>query len=558
MNYEQLQLKITDIYKQRDNIDVTRAPISYLETIDKLKGINESSKLIKHHIERGSHIALVTDYDCDGITSATVLTKGFLEVLNYTNITTIVNRRKDGNGFNDILVSRILETHNTKKIDLIITADHASSDKKPIGKLRDMGIPTILTDHHTMPKDNFPDTARVVINPEQPGCEYNQAIDGAISGCFVAFLTIVGAHRLINNGVVNESKLYPLLPYVAVSTISDVMPLDTYINRSITDIGFTEMNSLRNPLWIALRSVFKIKSQYTHDTVQFTLAPLINTGSRVGVEDIVFSMLMAKTTEEAVTLIKTMVKWSNRRKREQKKLYSEVEGSLETDIYKNSIVTTINTPMSINGIVAGQIGGAYGLPTICFIDNGESDVIYGSARSIIDGVNLPVIFRTISLDHPGMVVKYGGHIKAAGVGIKKEFLNTFKKLINDSVPVYTGPQPIVEDIDIPLPLVNYKLPFAMSNSYPVGNRLEPVICKTRMTIAFVMVFGNMVKFAFINGKAVTEGMYFPNPFGTFTHLTAKDDFRYGDEVDVYYHPNISNFGGLATLQLSIKNVRRIL
>jgi single-stranded DNA-specific DHH superfamily exonuclease len=59
-------------------------------------------------------ILLETNYDTDGIKSAVTLVKFITSIIGYNkeNVRLIINRRKHGNGFNQVLIKNIIDMHS--------------------------------------------------------------------------------------------------------------------------------------------------------------------------------------------------------------------------------------------------------------------------------------------------------------------------------------------------------------------------------------------------------------------------------------------------------------
>ena len=167
---------------------------NYDYKIEDLKDADKAARLIKKHIDMDSYIAIVTDSDCDGINSAVVLTKGLVNILsvNPKKVITIVNRRKNGNGFNKELIEEIIKVDSKKKIGLLIAADHGSNDNDMFKILKEKtNMELLITDHHTI--KYYPTYADVFVNPLREDSTY----DKSISGCCVAFMVIIKTYNLL-------------------------------------------------------------------------------------------------------------------------------------------------------------------------------------------------------------------------------------------------------------------------------------------------------------------------------------------------------------------------
>lgn len=80
------------------------------------------------------------------------------------------------------------------------------------------------------------------------------------------------------------------------------------------------------------------------------------------------------------------------------------------------------------GIVASRLVERFNVPTIIFGTSvGREDdggIISGSGRST-DDLNLHELLVEIDREYPGLMIKYGGHLKACGLSIYQEDFEAF-------------------------------------------------------------------------------------------------------------------------------------
>ncbi|MBD3810578.1 MAG: DHH family phosphoesterase, partial [Sulfuricurvum sp.] len=127
-----------------------------------LKDAQKGAERLARAIRSGERIALVGDYDVDGVTS-TAIVKRFFDLIPYPLITTIPNRFTDGYGVSKNLLERV-------DADLIFTVDNGINAIEAAKVCKSRGIDLIITDHHT-PGDTLP-SAYAIINPKQHDCPY--------------------------------------------------------------------------------------------------------------------------------------------------------------------------------------------------------------------------------------------------------------------------------------------------------------------------------------------------------------------------------------------------
>ena len=92
------------------------------------------------------------------------------------------------------------------------------------------------------------------------------------------------------------------------------------------------------------------------------------------------------------------------------------------------------------GIVASRLVDKFYKPSVVFCES-SNGTLTASARSI-KGVDLYKIIKSCD----DLVVQYGGHKYAAGLTIKKENINLFKKRFDDAVSEMQSNQPVKKEI----------------------------------------------------------------------------------------------------------------
>lgn len=131
--------------------------LNFNKDIDKLKDVYLAAEIIIKHINNNSHIAIVSDYDADGVNAATILYLIFKNIfmVDTKKLTVLVNKRKNGNGYNNVLMERIIEVDNKHKIDMIVSADHGSTNNKEYKILKERDIDLVITDHHQIKYNHY-------------------------------------------------------------------------------------------------------------------------------------------------------------------------------------------------------------------------------------------------------------------------------------------------------------------------------------------------------------------------------------------------------------------
>lgn len=523
--------------------------------LDSLKDVDKGANLLIRHIDNRSHIVIVSDYDSDGLTSAVTLTKGLTKIFACSDkdVTTIINKRIYGNGFNPVLTKSIIELHKKRPIDLLISSDHGSVDNESYKQFKEAGIgDLIITDHHTC-KLGIPSYATVFINPQREDSYYLKSI----SGCCTAFLLLVQTYKTMFK-TTNFKDLYQLLPYVGISTISDVMSLKEPFNRHLVRLGLRELNSLRNKAWIPIKKLLGINGIVTVKDIGFKISPLINTGNAMDSEQLVFKMLIEENPHKVDELAKEVNELNTMRKRMTRELHKDVVKNLDTQY---GLTAIIDTDINVNGKVASSVGGQMNRPIVCFSQPDDNpDVYVGSGRGVINGFNLLGIVNKIQDTDDSILIQYGGHHGALGCKIHKSKYDDFKKLFDTFVKEELeriGNEDTI-DIDMVIPdyMINVDLYNKVMEYQPYGLDWEEPIFLSKLKVKSVFKILNFVKIIFSrkNGSDLTA-VYF---FNDRTTLTPDNISELRDkEVYVAYTIRLNNFRNIYNVELEVVKIKRI-
>ncbi len=526
---------------------------NYDYKLEELKDTDKAAKLIMKHIDMDSYIAVVTDSDCDGINSAVVLTKGLVDILsvNPKKVITIVNRRKNGNGFNKELIEEILKIDSRINIGLLIAADHGSNDNEMFKILKEKtNMELLITDHHTI--KYYPTYADVFVNPLREDSTY----DKSISGCCVAFMVIIKTYSLMFK-TNNYNGCNELLPYVAVSIVTDCMEISLPYNRFLINRGLRVMNSSKFPFWDLLKQKLGI-FKYTETDIGIKIGPLVNCGNCLNNEAIVYEMLMETDFNKLEDLINRVMELNNYRKALTIKYASRIIENFTNDTVVCEIID-IEEDALINGKVASNVGGTFNKPTVIFTEI-ENDVLVGSGRGIVKNLNILEIMHDINRIDSDIFLKYGGHEGAFGCNVNKPHFPKFKQLFNslveDKYKNIKDSDFIYPDAFIPSNAINIDLYEQQQKYAPFGINYEAPIYLSRLRLERVIPIGPICKFVFspITYKDRIEGIYFFNDTSV-TKDNVKDFLN--QNVYVAYRLKMNNFRGSYTLTLEVVRMELI-
>lgn len=480
--------------------------------VSMLKDITKSAIRICEAIENKETIALLCDFDVDGISSAAVLYTAFVDYFNCDPLLikpVISNRMKAGYGFSDDVLRRISEMNPIPT--LIITADQGSKDNERVKKYNEMmiekgitGADVIITDHHHL-EGRGPEDAYAVVNPQREDCEFE---DKTICGCTVALFTMVEVReQLIKRGVLKEDskKLTDLLTFSTAATIADCVSMASPLNRAIVNLGLRDMNSGTRAPWRSMRKIFSDDTETLRtDSIGFGLAPRINACSRTGGDGLVaLKFYLADSEVEADRYLSMLDFQNDERKKIEKRLLDEamISASEYYKKNKNSLVIYLEDGHhGVHGIVASRIVEKYGRPVICLspkeyteetktveVQKGKTTklekkkvknviTVSGSARSI-EGIDIHECMENAAKKFPELFLGFGGHSMAAGMGIKYENIELLRLAIEEEVSnmLTFEPHPVlyvdgeIKDKDIDLKFLDEVLklePYGNNFTYP--------------------------------------------------------------------------------------------
>ena len=258
--------------------------------------------------ENQEKIIIFGDYDVDGITSITVL-KSFLKDIGVEVSQYIPNRLYEGYGLNKEAIKKI----SKEKYKLMITVDCGITAIEEIEYAKELGIETIVTDHHE-PTNELPNAVAVVDCKRKD----NKYPFRELAGVGVVFkLTQAIGIKL----EISEKEYLKYLDIVALGTISDIVPLVDE-NRVITKLGLMLIAQTKNSgLKVLLDSAGYGKIDSI--SISFGVAPKINACGRMGYADDALKLLLSPNIEEANEKLGDIIKFNNERQSLERKIYEE-------------------------------------------------------------------------------------------------------------------------------------------------------------------------------------------------------------------------------------------
>ncbi len=490
------------------------------------KDIKKAAVRIKEAIKKREKIAIVGDYDVDGVVSSAIIGE-FFDDLKIEYSIKIPDRFKNGYGISPQIVQEL-------DANLIITVDNGITaiDAAKICKKR--GIDLIITDHHT-PINDIPE-AFAVINPKQKECEFPST---EICGAQVAWYLCAALKKELN---INYD-LSKFLDILSIAIIADMMELKD-INRTMVRSGLKYLNKSKRFSIQAIKTAFN-KENFTSEDISFLLAPLLNSAGRMDHANISYNFLKSKSLKEAFFRLEHLIELNNKRKETEKELLQKAEEFVEKD--KPIIIAWgENWHEGVIGIVAAKLVRKYEVPVILFSVN--KDLAKGSARSVGE-INIIDIIKK----QKDILLGYGGHKGAAGISIKKENLPLFKKRMQEyfsNIPkdLFSPKEEILGEIDPKeidfqlLEILNYFEPYGQENPIPLFIIKDAYVKIDKL----IGKHKNHQKLILQKESTTLESLDF-----NFEERVVK-----GDRVDLIFSISRNVFRGIITPQLLIKKIKK--
>lgn len=487
-------------------------------------------------IKNNEKTIIYGDYDVDGITSITVLSK-FLKERGLNVESYIPNRLNEGYGLNKAAIKKIAD----EGFKLIITVDCGISGTEEVEYAYNLGMEVIVTDHHE-PLDELP-KALAVIDCKRKDSKYPF---NSLAGVGVAFKLIQAIGLELK---IDEKEYLKYLDIVAIGTISDIVPLVDE-NRVIAKLGLKLIEVTRSPGVRALLNAAGYK-EINSNTVSFGIAPRINACGRMGHEREALDLFLTENIVEANRITNTLNEYNKNRQSIEKRIFEEVVAKIESEHLdkKNSIVLGAeNWHHGVIGIVASKVTELYFKPSIlvCF----EGNEGKGSGRSI-PGFDLHAALCATS----NYLEKYGGHEMAVGLSLKRDKFENFRKAFEEKaeqahteeiVPVIKIDKEIeLKDISLEsVKSLNLLEPFGEANKTPIF-----IYRNLRIDSIRALSEGKHLKLTLKDKNTIINAIGFN--MGSYS-----EEYQLGDKIDVIGVLEINSFNGMECVQINMKDIRR--
>lgn len=512
--------------------------LGYMHDPYLLKDMDKATDRILRARENGEKITIYGDYDVDGITAIAILYKHFQEMgiaVDYY----VPDRMQEGYGINKEALDKIKDNGST----IIITVDTGITAVEESEYAKEIGLDVIITDHHEC-KEQIP-SALAAIDPKRKDCSYPFK---SLAGVGVVFKLIQALDE--NKSLPDLMEKYADL--LCLGTVADISPLIDE-NRVIVSEGLRRFKTTKNIGLKALIEVSAGEKEITTSTIGYTIAPRINASGRLGCASRSVELFLTDDVEKAKSLAQSLCEENSLRQQTEQKMFKEAMEYLEAhpEVKDDNIIVIPheNWHHGIVGIVSSKITEKFYKPSILFAIDGED--AKGSGRSVT-GFNLFGVLENCS----DLLEKFGGHELAAGLTIKSQNIEAFRKKVNDCAEsgfTETSKTPtIMLDASIKVPYITMGTVYDINKLQPFGvDNPTPVFAVRNIKIHKISV---MSEGRHLRMTLLKDGKYVDSVgFGMGEYYQYLEE---GDFIDVAFALDINDYKGFQNVQMIIKDIKK--
>ena len=501
--------------------------------------MDKAVERIKRAKDNGEKITIYGDYDVDGITSIAILYK-HLKSMGINVDYYIPNRITEGYGVN----CGALEKIKAGGTDLVITVDTGITAVEETEYAKSIGLDIIVTDHHEC-KEKIP-AAYAAIDPKRKEGGYPFK---NLAGVGVAFKLIqaLGGKETLPELIDEYSDL------VCLGTVADISPLVDE-NRILVIEGLKRFKNTKN---IGLKALIDVSvnndKEINTGTIGYIIAPRINASGRLGCASRSVDLFLTDDKKLASELALNLCEENITRQQTEQKMFAEAFEYIEQhpEIKDDNILVIPhkNWHHGIIGIVSSKITEKFYKPSILFAIDG--DEAKGSGRSI-GNFNLFDALENSS----DLLEKFGGHELAAGLSIKTENIDEFRRKINEYSAGKINVSDLVPTISIDAQI---KVPYITISTINDINKLQPFGVENPTPVFSVRNIKIHKLSVMSGGKHLRMTLFKDNKYldsvGFGMGEYAKH-LKEGDFIDVAFGLDINDFRGFRNAQLIIKDIKK--
>lgn len=378
-----------------------------------IPGMEEVAESLRRAILEHKRIVVFGDFDLDGISATTVMTRG-LRALGANVMPFIPDRFKHGYG----LSMAAFEEISKKKPDLIVTVDCGIANRDEVRAIKETGVEVVITDHHEagelVPQDVL------ICDPKYKG----NAEDATLAGVGVALKVIDALGSRF--GFPHLWRSYT--DFASLGTIADMMPFH-HQNRSLVKDGIEKIRENCRPSIKALLEVSGEEAcQVSSTSISFTCVPRLNSAGRLGKSEVALKLLLTDSYEEAQKFANDLNSLNTQRRNIETELAKEAVSLADKKWHGQRCVVVSGKGWheGVKGIVSARLVDRFEVPAFMFA------IVGNEARGSGRGIGNIDLFEVVN-KHSDLFIRYGGHKNAVGVTLPADKLDEFEQRMNEDL-----------------------------------------------------------------------------------------------------------------------------
>ncbi len=512
-------------------------PASGLLAPAALKGIGEAAQLLAEAIAARKRLLIVADYDADGATACAVgmrALRAFGAEVDYL----VPDRFRLGYGLSPELV----ELAASRRPDVLITVDNGIASVEGVERARELGIATLITDHH-LPGAELP-RAACIVNPNQPGCEFPSKALAGVGVMFYVMLALRAELRKRNHPR-SEVHLGSLTDLVALGTIADVVPLDAN-NRNLVAQGLKRLRAGASQAGIAalLRAAGRALAAASSFDLGFIVGPRLNAAGRLADMSLGIECLITDDEARAANCAQALEQLNRERRRIEAQMLEQALKAVNELPDSGAVFFREQWHEGVVGILASRLKDRLHRPVVCFARAADPRLLKGSGRSI-PGLHLRDCLDLVAKRLPGVILRFGGHAQAAGLTIAEAgyapFAAAFERALEELLPDEARSRTVETDGSLEPAHCTLELARALESGIWGQGFPQPLFCDTFAVESQRVVGERHLKLRLVKAGRRMEAMR----FGALDPLPA--------QVRAAYRLAVNDFNGLKTVQLNVEH-----
>ncbi|MDH4189877.1 MAG: single-stranded-DNA-specific exonuclease RecJ [Betaproteobacteria bacterium] len=512
----------------------------------------QAARLLADAIAADRKLLIVADYDADGATACALGVRA-LRAMGAKVDYLVPDRFVLGYGLSPELVDLAAQ----RAPDLLITVDNGIASIEGVARANELGIATLVTDHH-LPGDALP-AAAAIVNPNQPGCAFPSK---ALAGVGVMFYVMLALRaELRARGAFREGagpNLGALTDLVALGTIADVVPLDAN-NRILVAQGLKRLRAGKAQAGLAalLRIAGRDPRAATSLDLGFIAGPRLNAAGRLADMGLGIECLITDDAARAANIAQQLERLNRERRAIEAGMLDEARAAAESlaarDTEPRAAYSFFEAGwhQGVVGIVASRLRERLHRPVVCFAPAAASadaganaGLLRGSGRSV-PGFHLRDCLDLVAKRSPGLILRFGGHAQAAGLTLREADLGRFTESFERAAAETASAEAFaaVLETDGELDPAYYTIDVARLLDEQIWGQgfPRPVFCDTFNVEAQRVVGERHLKLKLVKDGRRIEAMR----FGSLDALPPR--------VRAAYRLTINEFNGMKSVQLNVEH-----